>query len=246
MSKLAGVKADNSYSHKKLEGIAGHVRRVLKFGSDEAIDPLRLFEDLHDISIKSAGRTIPLRGGVIDLEDSEGYARYDSQRNCIEVLAAALTYAWLEEGHPRAAFFVAHELGHCLLHTDQLVRLAQMPTNQQAAFHRGLVDHKPYQDTEWQANAFASSLLMPARGLAALEQRYGRLSTVMISDTFRVSCETAGYRLTLFNERRGNYFRFDFIVNEAPVAPGASSSNQPVGYCGLQIITAPSAYASWT
>ena len=67
----------------------------------------------------------------------------------------------------------------------------------------GLSDHKPYEDTEWQANAFASSLLMPARGLAALEERYGQLSAVMISDKFKVSYETAGYRLTLFNQRRG-------------------------------------------
>jgi hypothetical protein len=44
---------------------------------------------------------------------------------------------------------------------------------------------------------------MPARGLAVLEERYGQLSAVMISDKFKVSYETAGYRLTLFNQRRG-------------------------------------------
>jgi hypothetical protein len=203
MNKLAGVKADRAYSHQKLEGVAGNIRKVLEFGSEEAIDPLRLFEDLHQISITSAGKSIPLCSGVVSLENSEGYARYDSQKQCIEVLASECTYKWLEEGHPRAAFFVAHELGHTLLHTAQLVRLAQMPTNQQAAFHRGLSDHKPYQDTEWQANAFASSLLMPARGLAALEERYGQLSSLMISDTFKVSTETASYRLGLFTQRKG-------------------------------------------
>lgn len=203
MSKLAGVKADRAYSHQKLEGVAGIVRKELEFGSVEAIDPLRLFEDLHDISVIVAGKNIPLRSGVITLENSEGYARYDSQKNCIEVLASECTYAWLEKGHPRAAFFVAHELGHALLHTQQLVRLAQMPTKQQTAFHRGLSDHKPYEDTEWQANAFASSLLMPARGLAALEEKHGALSAITIAETFKVSYETAGYRLTLFNQRKG-------------------------------------------
>jgi Zn-dependent peptidase ImmA (M78 family) len=202
MNKLAGVRADKKYSHQKLEGVAGHVRKALEFGSEEAIDPLRLFEDLHEISITNAGKNIPLRSGVVALENSEGYARYDSLKNCIEVLASETTYNWLEQNHPRAAFFVAHELGHTLLHTNQLVRLAQMPTNQQAAFHRGLSNHKPYEDTEWQANAFASSLLMPARGLVALEERYGQLSALMIAETFKVSYETAGYRMTLFNQRR--------------------------------------------
>lgn len=203
MNKLTGVKADKKYSHQRLEGVASEIRSMLEFGSGEAIDPLRLFEDLHEISIISAGKNIPLRSGVVSLENSEGYACYDSQKNCIEVLASQSTYAWLEKGHPRAAFFVAHELGHTVLHTEQLVRLAQMPSNQQQAFHRGLSDHKPYEDTEWQANAFASALLMPAHGLASLEDRYGALSAVMIAETFKVSYETAGYRLTLFNQRKG-------------------------------------------
>jgi Zn-dependent peptidase ImmA (M78 family) len=203
MNKPAGVKADKKYSHKKLEGVADCVRKGLKFGSVEAIDPLRLFEDLHEISIEDAGREIPLRSGVIVLEDSEGYARYDAGKGCIEVLASETTYGWLERSHPRAAFFVAHELGHCLLHTGQLMRLAQMPTNQQAAFHRGLTDHKPFEDTEWQANGFAGALLMPARGLAALESQYGHLSAAMIQEVFRVSGQAADYRLQLFNSRRG-------------------------------------------
>lgn len=203
MNKLAGVRADNKFSYKKLEKIAGNARNVLGFGSEESIDPLRLFEDLHRISISHAGKRIPLRSGVVALEDSEGYARYDGQKNCVEVLASETTYTRLENGHPRAAYFVAHELGHCLLHTGQLVRLAQMPTNQQAAFHRGRSDHKPFEDTEWQANAFAGSLLMPANGLAALEQKHGQLSTSLIASCFRVSFEAAGYRLVLFKERKG-------------------------------------------
>ena len=204
MSRLTGVKADEKYSHKKLESIAANVREVLGFGSGSAIDPLCLFEDLYEISIlDAAGRSIPLRSGVIALEDSEGYARYDARKGCIEVLASVNTYRWLEDRHPRAAFFVAHELGHCLLHTKQLIRLAKMPTNLQAAFHRGLADHRPYEDTEWQANAFASSLLMPARGLAALEEQHGHLSTRMIVNTFEVSNEAASIRLATYSQRKG-------------------------------------------
>jgi len=139
---------------------------------------------------------------VIMLEDSEGYTRYDKERRIIEILASDLIYARLEESHPRAAYFVAHELGHCVLHTDQLVRLAQMPTNQQAAFHRGRADHKPYEDTEWQANAFASALLMPAAGMAALEDEGLELDPLFVARRFRVSKEAANYRLDLFRNRR--------------------------------------------
>jgi hypothetical protein len=200
---LCGVRADRGASYKHLETVASHVREQLKFAPDAAIEPLRLFEDLHELSILlHNGKSIPLRGGVIALEDSEGYARYDRDRSLIEILASEGTYDWLEQGHPRASYFVAHELGHCILHTDQLIRLAQMPTNQQAALHRDRVGHKPFQDTEWQANAFASALLMPARGIASLEQRYGYLNPALIADQFGVSREAAGYRLNLFNDKR--------------------------------------------
>jgi hypothetical protein len=83
---LAGVRADSKHSHRSLEKFAAYVRQQLNFAPDAAIDPLRLFEDLHEISISRAdGTTIPLRGGVIALEDSEGYARYDRQRKVIEI-----------------------------------------------------------------------------------------------------------------------------------------------------------------
>lgn len=201
---LNGVRADRKSSYRELESVAAYVRRQLKFAPDQAIDPLRLFEDLHRIGIKQAnGRMIPLRGGVIALENSEGYTRYDQQKKVIEILASEQTYVWLEKKRPRAAYFVAHELGHCVLHTDQLIRLAQMPTNQQAAFHRGLVGHKPFEDTEWQANAFAGALLMPALGIAELEQVYQTVTVPVIVDQFGVSREAASYRLDLFKTRRG-------------------------------------------
>jgi Zn-dependent peptidase ImmA (M78 family) len=98
-------------------------------------------------------------------------------------------------------------LGHCILHTDQLIRLAQMPTNQQTAFHRGRTGHKPYEDTEWQANAFASALLMPARGIASLERERGYLDASLIVDRFGVSLEAAGYRLDSFTARRDELLR---------------------------------------
>ena len=202
---LTGVRADNAHSYKSLESFASYVRQQLNIPNDVALDPLRLFEDLHEISIsRNNGASIPLRGGVVALEDSEGYAHYNRERKIIEILASERIYSWLEESHPRGSYFVAHELGHCVLHTDQLIRIAQMPRNEQTKFHRGRTDHKSYQDTEWQANAFASALLMPATGIAALERSHRYLNASLLVREFGVSLEAAGYRLKLYTERKSS------------------------------------------
>ena len=201
---LLGVRADRGYSYQELEKSAAYVRDRLDCPPTEAINTLWLFDGL-DIKVRDGtGLDIPIRGGVIELSDSEGFSKYDRDRRVIEILASSKTYDWLEGGYPRGGYFVAHELGHCFLHTDQLVRLAQMPKAQQAALHRGgqVVSHETYQDTEWQANAFASALLMPARGLLALEQKYDKLSSSIIAEHFRVSAQAASYRLNLYNARK--------------------------------------------
>ena len=201
---LSGVRADRGYSYQRLEKIATYVRDRLDYSPTEAINTLLLFDGL-DIEVRDGtGQDIPIRGSVIELNDPEGYAKYDGDRRIIEILASPETYDWLEQGYPRGGYFVAHELGHCLLHTDQLVRLARMPKAQQAALHRGgqVVGHETYLDTEWQANAFASALLMPARGLLALEQKYDDLSPVMVAEHFRVSAQAASYRLDRYNAKK--------------------------------------------
>jgi Zn-dependent peptidase ImmA (M78 family) len=206
---LSGIRADRRLSYRKLESIARHVRTYLNLPPNQAIDAHHLFENLDQIRIKTmAGQIIPLRERVDNLQDTEGYTRYDEQKKMMEIVASAETYAGLEMGLPRSAYFVAHELGHCVLHTDQLVRLARLPTTQQqAAFHRGRADHKTYEDTEWQANAFASALLMPAQGIRELEQEQQSINTPMIATQFRVSLEAARYRLDLYQERREELLR---------------------------------------
>lgn len=201
--QLSGVRADHKLSYRTIEVYAVQARQYLKLSPFDALNPLSLFENLDLIRIRLRNASvIPLRNGVEALEDSEGYARYDARNNLLEILASQDTYSRLEAGHPRAGYFVAHELGHCVLHSDQLVRLAKMPTHQQAAYHRGRADHEAYQDTEWQANAFASALLMPARGLESLEGNLGCLTVSMIANQFGVSHEAAKYRLQLFEGRR--------------------------------------------
>jgi Zn-dependent peptidase ImmA (M78 family) len=202
-SGLSGIRADHKHSYRSLEKMGQKIRRTLEYDPNQPINPLDLFEHLYKVAIKmSDGGLIPLENGVVALEDSEGYTRYDRSKNIIEILASEKTYRHLEMRHPRAAYFVTHELSHSVLHTDQLVRLAQLPTEQQAAFHRGRADHEACQDTEWQANALAGALLMPAKGIQALEAEHNSITVSLLANQFRVSLEAAGYRLDLYQKRR--------------------------------------------
>lgn len=58
-------------------------------------------------------------------------------------------YDGLNAGNGMARFTAAHELGHFVLHQDE------------SPMQRGDSVWPPYMDSEWQANAFAASLLMP-------------------------------------------------------------------------------------
>lgn len=200
---VSGICADRPSSYRRLEGMAACVRKWIQILPEQAVDPLQIFDYLDKFRLRRAdGKELRLDSGVIPLDGSEGYARYDAKRDILEVLASEQTYEQLEERHPRAGYFLAHEFGHCILHTDQLVRLARMPTMQHADLHRLQKGHRAYQDTEWQANAFASAFLMPALGLAALEHSHGQLTVQLVADQFSVSQEAARYRLELYGSRK--------------------------------------------
>lgn len=62
-------------------------------------------------------------------------------------------YEGAVNGERRARFTVAHELGHLFLHRDLLFARAVEDDH----------DLKPYESSEWQADEFAGSLLMPER-----------------------------------------------------------------------------------
>ncbi|WP_037471140.1 ImmA/IrrE family metallo-endopeptidase [Shewanella waksmanii] len=81
-------------------------------------------------------------------------------------------------GSPRDKFTLAHELGHVLLHrnTDPAFARAQTPSN-----------HHYTEDAEWQANTFASELLVDSRQLE------GVYSPRDIEQKFGISFESAGY-----------------------------------------------------
>ncbi len=108
----------------------------------------------------------------------EGY--YSPAKECI-VLSDSAYAACLDRSNPRALFTLAHELGHMILGHELTLRRESGSTG----------DHRIYEDSEWQANTFASELLMPeeiirTENLSLPEQ---------LCDRFGVSLEAAKVRL---------------------------------------------------
>lgn len=67
------------------------------------------------------------------------------------------------EGNGRDRLTIAHEIGHLLLHDDDSIALCRLEPNEKL---------KPYEDPEWQADAFGGELLASSyliRGLTSAE-----------------------------------------------------------------------------
>lgn len=62
-------------------------------------------------------------------------------------------YLGAVEGKGRDRLTIAHEIGHLFLHEDDAIALCRLDPGQKL---------KPYEDPEWQANAFGGELLAPS------------------------------------------------------------------------------------
>lgn len=88
------------------------------------------------------------------------YAYYDHTKN--EMVVHDDVYDMACAGNGRHRFTIAHELGHYILHRNG-VKMCRISGNERIA---------AYLDPEWQANTFASAILMPKhliRGLTSYE-----------------------------------------------------------------------------
>ena len=197
-------------SFVNLEAKAWRLRRALIPNAPvtSPLPGLELFSRLDLYKVQASGREIGLmEASCPDAQagTAEGMTFYDPDEDKIVVLLPDRTYASLERGEFRARFTLPHELGHAVLHTELLVKLRAIP-------HHLLVlqrqePHKWFEDSEWQANAFAGALLMPAVGLAHLEESQGDLTPTLVADVFSVSRESAGHRLSNYSPRREELVR---------------------------------------
>ena len=200
-----GICADKGQSYQSIERMAARVRRLIapEVPVDQALPGLKLFERLDRCAVSTAHGKVLFEPAVEELPPGvEGCTRYDKDRNRIIVSLSEASYLALEEDNRRARFSFTHEVGHAVLHFHELMRAGAI-SHQLAALRRGApLDHPKYLDTEWQANAFAAALLMPAAGLVAVEEEHEMLTPFLVSFHFKVSDEAATYRLDNFNPRR--------------------------------------------
>lgn len=195
---LTGIRADQKHSYRSIEAIAAGLRETLGLATLERFDAKLFFErQLADVTLKCRTGSVALREGVEECQQ-EGLTRWDPEDRVIEVVLSPTTYSMLGADHVRARSTVAHECGHAVLHTDQIIRLAGMSLMSRVAFHRDKYPHQACEDTEWQANAFGSALLMPAAGLASLSARVPSLTPAVVAATFGVSEESAFYRIETY------------------------------------------------
>lgn len=116
--------------------------------SPERLDVLELWELLDD--------EYDLRPGVADLSDGvEGMTWPDGR-----VFVSEETYLGAARGQGRQRFTMCHEAYHALFHRPQISKVL-VDTGELALYRRAELNYSV--DPEWQANAFASSILMPAR-----------------------------------------------------------------------------------
>jgi hypothetical protein len=200
MPKSPGFRSDFSMSYVDAERRARAVRRTLEIGDSDPLPGLELFESLDRYRVNLVGVQTPVTYGVEQLAAGvEAEARFEEDE--LALLLSEESYRWLCDDRPRARFSLAHELGHVVLHAAQLKHLARMPHSDAAMLRARVPKHPPYFDTEWQSNAFAAALLMPASALRRLELKKN-LSADSLIEMLIVSREAAINRIELYTARR--------------------------------------------
>ena len=102
------------------------------------------------------------------------------------------TYEGIVKGNPRDIFTLYHEIGHYILKHERELNRGQIG------------EHDYYEDSEWQANAFASEILMPLDEIIQMLKKQPYFDWTDIYDSFPVSMQAAQYR-------------YDKLVNEGVI-----------------------------
>ncbi len=196
---------DQPLSYRVIERFALRARSALLQDRPltVAVSGIDLFEGLDDLEIQVDNKILQVNYAVNYLPTGiEGMSTYDPDRDEILVTLDHATYLSLVEGTPRALFCLCHELGHVCVHSLKLLEMSSIP-HEVASLNRGEISaHRAFEDTEWQANAFAGAFLMPAAGLAELERDRGVLTPQELTRRFNVSFDAARIRLDSFRVRR--------------------------------------------
>jgi len=172
MSSLHSGFRVSPQSTLKIRTIAQNSRAALNIPPGH-FDAERFLERLHEYGI------------VVDVFDNESAPVPSEVEACWVPTNKTLyirdsVHAEVCMGDPRGRFTVAHELGHILL-------AHQITVNREITAR----PMKAYENSEWQANTFASEFLMPEAEIRARNLR----SALELVSHFRVSPQAAAIRV---------------------------------------------------
>lgn len=108
-----------------------------------------------------------------------------------QLLLASHVYDGLYQDRPRARFTAVHEVGHAVLHIDDLKR--ELTSNGRTALYRKS-NIAPYCDPDRQADVFAARMLMPTTAMRLALTQVGP-SAYEIARLFHVSERAAAIRI---------------------------------------------------
>lgn len=148
---MVNVQIAKPRSAQKIINIVSHIRESIGL-ENELYFPVVRFAEVIMQQVDNTYRFIVLEKN----EMPDKYAYYDPMNNSMVVRSDVYELAC--NGNGRHRFTIAHELGHYFLHKED-VKLARVS---------GGYVLKIYQNPEWQANTFASELLMPKKLIRGL------------------------------------------------------------------------------
>lgn len=141
----------NPMSRKNIRTIANTIREITNLNNEFYFPVVRFIEEVLVIIDKEFNYVI--------LNDQDmpanTYAQYNASSN--EMLIRESVYNGAISDIGRDRFTLAHEIGHYILHSD--VVFSRVDNKNQV---------KTYCDPEWQADAFAGELLIPAHLINSL------------------------------------------------------------------------------
>lgn len=150
---------------------ARHIREVFKLGTNP-VDMFKMIEFVLPVWLPNFYYTV-LGKDIMGNDEARTYPDKSHMEIREDVYIAA------SNGDGRAQFTLAHELGHLVMHSN---------LNQSKSYARNSSSHKPYEDSEWQADTFGAEFLMPMSAAAKCG------SPEEIASRFGVSITSANIR----------------------------------------------------
>ena len=159
-------------SRDDLREIAKSIRSILQLENTPYFPVIRFLEILQrtqkDFDFQIVEKTELAKGM---------FSNYNPLKGLVSIIETY--YVMAIEGNGFARWTILHECAHYILHRDQLAALARQDNE----------PHKPYEDSEWQANALTCELLMP------IEMINADMTEEEVAEKFGVSPQAARNRL---------------------------------------------------